>query len=55
MKKLQEYNVPHSESPSLVITLGDPVKIRSWQIAGIIIYINVLNRILLYNLVTTVA
>lgn len=27
-------SVPHSHSPTLVATLGDPVKIRNWQIAG---------------------
>ena len=27
--------VPHNESPSLIDTLSDPVKVRSWQIAGL--------------------
>uniref|UniRef100_A0A8D2Q6Q0 Dynein axonemal heavy chain 1 n=1 Tax=Varanus komodoensis TaxID=61221 RepID=A0A8D2Q6Q0_VARKO len=35
VSQLQSYNVPHTKEPSLVATLGDPVKIRSWQIAGL--------------------
>ncbi|EMP33877.1 Dynein heavy chain 1, axonemal [Chelonia mydas] len=35
LKKLEEHNVPHTSEPSLISTLGDPVKIRSWQIAGL--------------------
>ncbi|XP_075795609.1 dynein axonemal heavy chain 1 isoform X2 [Pelodiscus sinensis] len=35
LKKLEEYGVPHTKEPSLISTLGDPVKIRSWQIAGL--------------------
>ncbi|XP_054472107.1 dynein axonemal heavy chain 1 [Anoplopoma fimbria] len=31
----KELNVPHTEEPNMVNTLGDPVKIRSWQIAGL--------------------
>ena len=34
-EKLTEFGVPHGKSASLIATLGDPVKIRSWQIAGI--------------------
>jgi dynein heavy chain len=34
-KELDENKVPHTEDPSLIGTLGDPVKIRSWQIAGL--------------------
>ena len=34
-EKLSEYNVPHTDSASLVSTFGDPVKIRSWQISGL--------------------
>ena len=33
-EKLTEFGVPHGKSTSLIATLGDPVKIRSWQIAG---------------------
>uniref|UniRef100_A0A3Q3E168 Dynein, axonemal, heavy chain 1 n=1 Tax=Labrus bergylta TaxID=56723 RepID=A0A3Q3E168_9LABR len=28
-------SVPHTEEPNLISTLGDPVKIRSWQISGL--------------------
>ncbi|XP_043932324.1 dynein axonemal heavy chain 1 [Protopterus annectens] len=35
LKKLDQYSVPHTKEPALVATLGDPVKIRSWQIAGL--------------------
>ncbi|XP_041836448.1 dynein heavy chain 1, axonemal isoform X2 [Melanotaenia boesemani] len=27
--------IPHSDEPSLLNTLGDPIKIRSWQISGL--------------------
>ena len=33
--KLAEFGVPYNEGPSLVTTLSDPVKVRSWQIAGL--------------------
>ncbi|CAF1149286.1 unnamed protein product [Adineta steineri] len=33
--KLKAYNVPHSDNPELVRVLGDAVKIRSWQLAGL--------------------
>jgi len=29
--KLSENNIPHTEEPNLISTLGDPVEIRSWQ------------------------
>ena len=32
---LVELQIPHSDSCSLVSTLGDAVKIRNWQIAGL--------------------
>uniref|UniRef100_A0A8C3HT11 Dynein axonemal heavy chain 1 n=1 Tax=Chrysemys picta bellii TaxID=8478 RepID=A0A8C3HT11_CHRPI len=35
LKKLEEHDVPHTREPNLISTLGDPVKIRSWQIAGL--------------------
>ena len=35
LSHLQELNIPHSADCSLVATLGDPVKIRAWQIAGL--------------------
>uniref|UniRef100_A0A8C5G6F5 Uncharacterized protein n=1 Tax=Gouania willdenowi TaxID=441366 RepID=A0A8C5G6F5_GOUWI len=31
----KELGVPHTENPNLIGTLGDPLKIRSWQIAGL--------------------
>ena len=34
-EKLTAYNVPHTDSSSLMSTFGDPVKIRSWQISGL--------------------
>ncbi|XP_063282706.1 dynein axonemal heavy chain 1 [Pelobates fuscus] len=34
-KKMKELKVPCTDEPSLIGTLGDPVKIRSWQIAGL--------------------
>ncbi|MEE6511728.1 hypothetical protein FKM82_018461 [Ascaphus truei] len=34
-KRLQQLGVPCTDEPSLIGTLGDPVKIRSWQIAGL--------------------
>ncbi|CAF1941259.1 unnamed protein product [Rotaria magnacalcarata] len=33
--KLKAFQVPHSENPELVRVLGDAVKIRSWQLAGL--------------------
>ena len=33
--KLTVYEVPHTKKASLVSTLGNPVKIRTWQIAGL--------------------
>ncbi|XP_038005283.1 dynein heavy chain 1, axonemal [Motacilla alba alba] len=35
MEELAKNNIPHSEDASLINTLGDPVEIRSWQIAGL--------------------
>ncbi|KAG8436117.1 hypothetical protein GDO86_007286 [Hymenochirus boettgeri] len=34
-KKMKQLKVPCTQEPSLIGTLGDPVKIRSWQIAGL--------------------
>ncbi|XP_056381079.1 dynein axonemal heavy chain 1 isoform X2 [Hyla sarda] len=34
-KQLKDLGVPCTQEPSLIGTLGDPVKIRSWQIAGL--------------------
>uniref|UniRef100_UPI0037E91524 dynein axonemal heavy chain 1 n=1 Tax=Semicossyphus pulcher TaxID=241346 RepID=UPI0037E91524 len=31
----KDLSVPHTEEPNLINTLGDPVKIRSWQISGL--------------------
>uniref|UniRef100_A0A8C0W387 Dynein axonemal heavy chain 1 n=1 Tax=Castor canadensis TaxID=51338 RepID=A0A8C0W387_CASCN len=35
VKQLTTHQVPHSSEPTLIGTLGNPVKIRSWQIAGL--------------------
>ncbi|XP_053845413.1 dynein axonemal heavy chain 1 [Vidua macroura] len=35
MEELVKNDIPHSEDASLINTLGDPVEIRSWQIAGL--------------------
>lgn len=35
LQRFKELNVPHTAEPNLINTLGDPVKIRSWQIAGL--------------------
>ncbi|XP_036957739.1 dynein heavy chain 1, axonemal isoform X2 [Acanthopagrus latus] len=31
----KELNVPHTDKPNLINTLGDPVKIHSWQVSGL--------------------
>ena len=33
--KLDDVGVPHTNDPTVVSTLADPVKVRSWQIAGL--------------------
>uniref|UniRef100_A0A8C4HI64 Dynein, axonemal, heavy chain 1 n=1 Tax=Dicentrarchus labrax TaxID=13489 RepID=A0A8C4HI64_DICLA len=35
MQCFKELSVPHTDEPNLINTLGDPVKIRSWQISGL--------------------
>uniref|UniRef100_G3TQL9 Dynein axonemal heavy chain 1 n=1 Tax=Loxodonta africana TaxID=9785 RepID=G3TQL9_LOXAF len=35
VKQLMVHRVPHTSEPTLIGTLGNPVKIRSWQIAGL--------------------
>jgi len=35
IEHLKKFNVPHTESPEIIKTLGDPVKIRNWQLAGL--------------------
>ena len=35
LTELRGLEIPHSDNCSLVPTLGDPVKIRNWQIAGL--------------------
>lgn len=35
IKHLKHYKVPHTENPEVVKTLGDAVKIRNWQLAGL--------------------
>lgn len=29
----EELEVPHTQEPNLISTLGDPVKVRSWQVS----------------------
>jgi dynein heavy chain len=35
IKHLKNFKVPHSENPEITKTLGDAVKIRNWQLAGL--------------------
>ena len=35
IEKLDANKVPRTDDPSLVGTMSDPVKIRSWQICGL--------------------
>ena len=35
VKELDVHKVPRTEDPNLISTMSDPVKIRSWQIAGL--------------------
>ncbi|XP_060076356.1 dynein axonemal heavy chain 1-like, partial [Ylistrum balloti] len=35
VKKLDELKVPRTDDPTIISCLSDPVKIRSWQIAGL--------------------
>ncbi|XP_049589438.1 dynein axonemal heavy chain 1 [Syngnathus scovelli] len=35
LRSFKELGVPHTDAPSLMSTLGDPVKIRSWQLSGL--------------------
>ncbi|XP_047438259.1 dynein axonemal heavy chain 1 [Mugil cephalus] len=35
MHCFKELSVPHTDEPNLINTLGNPVKIRSWQISGL--------------------
>ena len=35
IEHLTKFSVPHTESPEVVKTLGDPVRIRNWQLAGL--------------------
>lgn len=35
VRKLDENKVPRTGEPTLIATLADPVKVRSWQIAGL--------------------
>jgi dynein heavy chain len=32
---LSHYKIPHTDNPDVVKTLGDAVKIRNWQLAGL--------------------
>lgn len=32
VKQLKTHHVPHTSEPTLIGTLGNPVKIRSWQV-----------------------
>lgn len=33
VKQLTRHKVPHTSEPTLIGTLGNPVKIRSWQVS----------------------
>ncbi|XP_030585284.1 LOW QUALITY PROTEIN: dynein heavy chain 1, axonemal-like [Archocentrus centrarchus] len=35
LQGFKELSIPHTDEPNLISTLGEPVKIRSWQIAGL--------------------
>lgn len=35
IKNLDVHKVPRTEEPSLIDSMSNPVKIRSWQIAGL--------------------
>ncbi len=35
VEALQEHKVPHNDNCNLIDVLSDPVKVRSWQIAGL--------------------
>ncbi|XP_009915551.2 dynein axonemal heavy chain 1 [Haliaeetus albicilla] len=35
LRQLSENNIPHTKEPNLISTLGDPMEIHSWQIAGL--------------------
>ncbi|XP_052086994.1 dynein axonemal heavy chain 1-like isoform X4 [Mytilus californianus] len=35
VKELDKFKVPRTDDPSLISTMSDPVKVRSWQIAGL--------------------
>ena len=35
LTELRGLEIPHSDNCNLVATLGDPVKVRNWQIAGL--------------------
>ncbi|XP_061640432.1 dynein axonemal heavy chain 1 isoform X2 [Phyllopteryx taeniolatus] len=35
LRCFKELNIPHTDAPNLMTTLGDPVKIRSWQLSGL--------------------
>lgn len=35
MTSLKDQKVPHNDGASLIDTLSDPVKVRSWQICGL--------------------
>lgn len=34
-KEVDANKVPRTDDPSLITTMSDPVKVRSWQIAGL--------------------
>ncbi|XP_077458505.1 dynein axonemal heavy chain 1 [Stigmatopora argus] len=35
LRCFKELDIPHTDTPNLIATLGDPVKIRSWQLSGL--------------------
>lgn len=38
----KELNVPHTNEPNLINTLGDPVQIRSWQVRTRMVFFSLL-------------
>lgn len=34
LQGFKELSVPHTDEPNLISSLGEPVKIRSWQVGG---------------------
>lgn len=45
----KELSVPHTDEPNLINTLGDPVKIRSWQVRTKLSSADLSRQILIVN------